>query len=124
MARTELRERDISYLAAFPVTVPIRGIHGPFVPPVVVDPGRGFRNPDIGVDYGCWWIVTNEEDIPLPTAVVEEMQSASSTGHAWAIDLTTAVTDDEKQSLWVREWDRIREDLNAAAQRVTHGVPL
>jgi hypothetical protein len=118
MARTDLREQDVAYLAAFPLEVPIQGIHGPFVPPVVWDPAVGFYNPKDGVDYGCWWAVTDVGEVPIPVAVVEEMQAATGTGHAWQIDLTAAVTDEGKRAHWTREWDRIRGDLNAAAQRV------
>lgn len=109
----------MAYLAAFPLEVPIQGIHGPFTRPVVWDDHRGFYNPDIGIDYDCWWAVTDTgEDIPVPVAVVEEMKAVSATGYAWKIDLTAAATVEEQTAHWTREWNRIRGDLNAAAQRV------
>jgi hypothetical protein len=123
MARTELRECDVTYLAAFPLEVPVLAIHGPFVPPVVWDPVVGFYTPTDNIDYGCWWAVTETGDVPVPTAVVESMQTATGTCHAWQIDLTAADTDEEKRAHWIREWDRIRGDLNAAARRVTEGIP-
>jgi hypothetical protein len=122
MARTDLRERDVPYLAAFPLEVPLLAIHGPFTPPLVWDPEVGLHTPETGTDYGCWWAVTDAGDVAVPVAVVEEMHAATGTGCAWQIDLRGAVTEEDKHTHWVREWDRIRGDLNAAAQRVTDRV--
>jgi hypothetical protein len=122
MARTDLRERDVPYLAAFPLEAQLLAIHGPFVPPLVWDPVVGLHTQEDGTDYGCWWAVTDAGDVPVPVAVIEEMNTG--TGTAWQIDLRGAVTEEDKRAHWVREWDRIRGDLNAAAQRVAHGVPL
>lgn len=87
-------------LDAFPVPT-LLGIHGPFIAQWPPDPDG---------DYEAWWAQTGpgmSDAVPIPLAVVREMAAVNSSGRVYE---------------WLagdpNPWERIRGELNAAAQRV------